>query len=143
MLAGQFGLVVAALFTGAAFYINFAEQPARLAGLDDAGLLAQWKPAYNRGYLMQAPLAIIGFLLGLVAWGLTGRLAFLAGAILIVANWPWTMFAIAPTNRILMATQLSEAGAATRALLKKWNSLHAVRTVLGACAVVAFLIGLS
>jgi len=119
-------------------YVNFAEQPARLK-LDDRSLLAQWKPAYKRGYIMQSTLAIIGFVLGAAAWWLSGILAFLLGAVLMLANWPWTLFGIMPTNRILMATELQSAGSASRALLVKWNSLHAVRTGLGAAATLSFL----
>ena len=40
LLASYLALLIAGLFTGAAFYVNFAEQPARLA-LDDGALLAQ------------------------------------------------------------------------------------------------------
>src|SRR5713101_4576792 len=109
MLAGHLALIIAALFTGAAFYVSFAEQPARL-GLDDRALLAQWKPAYKRGFAMQAPLAIVGFVLGFVAWWLTGRPAFVIGAILLLANWPWTIFGIMPTNKALMTTEPKDAG---------------------------------
>jgi hypothetical protein len=83
---------------------------------------------------MQSTLAIIGFVLGAAAWWLSGILAFLLGAVLMLTNWPWTLFGIMPTNRILMATELQSAGSASRALLVKWNSLHAVRTGLGACS---------
>jgi len=141
MFAGELGLVVAAIFTGAALYISLAEQPARL-GLDDRALLAEWKPAYKRGFAMQAPLAIIGFVLGLIAWWLSGRAAFLAGAVLLLANWPWTMFAIMPTNEALIATSLDAAGPQSRLLILKWNRLHAVRTLLGTLAVVSFLFAL-
>ena len=142
MLIGHLALAVAALFTGAAFYINFAEQPARLE-LKDRPLLVEWKKAYQRGFAMQASLALIGFVLGAIAWWQTGKFAFLAGALMILANWLWTLFAIMPTNKALMATDPAKAGPKTRALIVKWNSLHAVRTALGALAVISFLFALS
>jgi hypothetical protein len=138
MIAGQFALIIAALFTGAAFYINIAEQPARLT-LDDRSLLAEWKPAYQRGFAMQAPLALAGSLLGLVAAWHEGDWRWLLGALLLVANWPFTLVAIMPTNHRLMETEAANAGRDTRALIEKWAKLHAVRTGLGALSVLAFL----
>ncbi|HJQ60528.1 MAG TPA: DUF1772 domain-containing protein, partial [Vineibacter sp.] len=83
-MAGQLALVVAALFAGAALYINVAEHPARLV-LDDRAQLAQWKPAYQRGFALQAPLAVVGCVLGLVAWWQTGHTLWLAGAACMIA----------------------------------------------------------
>lgn len=142
MLVGYLALTIAALFTGAAFFINVAEQPARLV-LDDRALLAEWKPSYKRGLAMQAPLAITGFLLGVAAWMLDGRVAFLIGGALMLGNWPWTVLGIMPTNRLLMATNLENAGPRTRALIVKWNILHSVRTALGFLAVLSFLFALA
>jgi len=62
---------------------------------------------------------------------------------LLLANWPWTIFGIMPTNRVLMSTELEEAGPHTRAMIVKWNRLHSVRTALGCLATLAFLIALS
>jgi hypothetical protein len=141
MVWGNLALLAAAVFAGAAIYINFVEQPARL-GLDDASLLAQWKTAYQRGTLMQAPLAVIGFLLGLAAWWQMGRSSFLLGACLMIANWPVTLFAIMPTNKRLMTIDPADAGPDTRALAVKWNRLHGLRTALGSAAALVFLWGL-
>src|SRR6267142_6914315 len=138
MLAGQLALMIAALFAGAAVYVSVAEQPARLT-LDTPALLTEWKPSYSRGAAMQAPLALIGFLLGLLAWWQTSHAGFLIGGIAIIAPWPWTLIGIKPTNDALLATEIDRAGPPTRALVVKWGALHGVRTVLGALATVAYL----
>lgn len=138
MASGLLALMVAAIFTGAAVYVNVAEQPARLM-LDDRALLAEWKPAYKRGAAMQASLALAGFILGLIAWWQELHPGFLIGAIAMIAPWPWTIFVIKPTNDALLATGLDQAGPQSRALIVKWGGLHAVRTALGTLASVAFL----
>src|SRR6202040_3812837 len=97
MTFGLLALIAAALFTGAAFYVNVVEQPARLS-LDDRALLIEWKPSYKRGAAMQAPLALVGFLLAVIAWWQTSEAGFLIGGIAIVAAWPWTLIGIKPTN---------------------------------------------
>ena len=138
MVVGLVALAVAALFAGAAIYINVSEQSARLT-LADRALLMQWKPAYKRGFAMQASLAVLGFLCGAAAWWQTGRPAFLAGALVLLSNWPYTLFGIMPTNRALMATDPASAGPASRALVERWALLHAVRTALGFAAALIFL----
>jgi hypothetical protein len=138
MVFGLLALIGAAIFTGAALYVNVVEQPARLS-LDDRALLSEWQPSYRRGAAMQAPLALLGCLLGLIAWWQTSQFGFLVGAIAMIAPWPWTLIAIKPTNDALLATEPDQAGPQTRALVIRWGALHAVRTALGALATLAYL----
>ncbi len=141
MLAGYLALTFAAAFAGAAFYINFAEHPARLE-LDARALLTQWKFAYRRGFLMQSTLAALSAVLGVLAVFFADSWWWLGGAILIGANWPFTWFVIMPTNRALMETPDTDADDTARGLIEQWGRLHAVRTALGVLAVIAYLLAL-
>jgi hypothetical protein len=132
--AGTFALVLAALFAGAALYINVAEHPARMK-LDPEHAVAQWSPSYDRGYIMQATLAVLAGLAGLAAWVELRGTLWLVGALLMLANWPWTLFVIMPVNRMLKTGEGDGV-----ALLNRWALLHAVRTLFSFGAVICFAI---
>jgi len=138
MLAGQFALTTAAIFSGAAIYVSLCEQPARLQ-LDDRALLTEWKPSYKHGAAMQAPLALIGAVLGFAAWWQAGDWRWLVGAIVIISAWPYTLLAIKPTNDELLAIDPTNAGPRVRMLIEKWGRLHAGRTAIGVLTMILFL----
>ena len=137
-LAGELALILAAAFAGTAFYVNFAEHPARL-GLDDASGLKQWKPSYAAGYTMQATLAALSGAVGLLAAWMSHDWRWLIGAVLILINWPYTLIVMMPINQKLKATVPAAASSETRHLLERWGRLHARRTVFGITAAVVYL----
>lgn len=128
-------LMIAAAFTSAAFYINFVEHPARMK-LPIGAALTQWKPAYKAGFAMQATLAVLGGAAALGAAWLNGDVRWMIGGVLLIVNWPYTLIVILPLNNKLMTIAPESAGDETRAMLDRWNALHAGRTALGALAAV-------
>src|SRR5512136_1427591 len=66
MISGSLALAAAGAFTGASLYVNFVEQPARLA-LDDSALVKEWEPSDHRGFIALAGFALLSALFGFVA----------------------------------------------------------------------------
>jgi hypothetical protein len=128
----------AALFTGAAVYINVVEHPARMS-LGTAAALAEWRPAYRRGTLMQAPLAVIGLLAAIGAWATGAGSTWLVGGLLLGAVVPFTLVVTFPTNKQLLDPAIDQNLDHARVLLDRWNRLHAVRSLLSLTALTLFL----
>jgi hypothetical protein len=136
MLVGELALTLTAVFAGAALYINVAEQPARLT-LDDRSLLMQWRESYRRAAKMQGGLVVLASGLGLmIAWQ-TKDWHWIAGASLMLANGPYTLLAIIPTNKLLNGIAIERADSTSRAMITRWGQMHTVRTLLGFGATVA------
>jgi hypothetical protein len=129
------------LFAGAAIYINLVEHPARM-GCDTKTAATVWAPSYKRATVMQAPLAVISFLAGVVAWLLGGGLLWLIGAVLIGLVVPFTFIAVMPTNHQLLAPGRDLSSVETRSLLEKWGRMHAVRSVLSFLASIMYLVAI-
>jgi uncharacterized membrane protein len=134
--------ISAGMFAGAAVYINFVAQPARLScGVQLA--VTEWRPSYKRGTLMQAPLALIGSLFALLSWWLDGGLGWLIGGLLLLIIIPFTLIVISPTNKRLESKDLDLSVDEGGVLLRRWGRLHAVRSVLSSVAFVVFLLALA
>jgi hypothetical protein len=138
MIVGELALVAAAGFTGAAIYVNVAEQPARLA-LDDRAMLEQWKRSYDNASVMQAGLALVACALGVAAFFLSLDWRWLLGALFILAPWPWSILVIMPVNRQLKASAGDAVQSVTRASVAHWGRLHGVRSAFGIAATLVYL----
>jgi hypothetical protein len=126
-------------FAGAAVYVTAVEHPARLAcGTEIAA--TQWAPSYKRGAVMQASLAMIASLSGVVCGLLTGERLWFGAAALILAVVPFTLIVIRPTNTRLLDPHLDRRSPETRDLLESWGRLHLVRSVLGVVASILFVL---
>jgi hypothetical protein len=129
-------ILACGIFAGAAVYINLVEHPARMkCGARLA--VTEFGPSYHRAAVMQASLAIIGFLTATAAWLMGASGWWLVGGILLVAVVPYTLVAIMPTNRQLLNPDLDKDSVLAHRLLRKWNRLHVVRSLL---SFIAFLI---
>jgi hypothetical protein len=134
-----FATLFCTLFAGAAIYISLVEHPARM-GCDTKTAATVWAPSYKRGTMMQAPLAVLSFMSGVMAWLFGGGVMWLVGAVLIGLVVPFTFIAILPTNHQLLMPGRDLASIETRALLEKWGRLHAVRSVLSLAASTLYLV---
>jgi hypothetical protein len=138
-LSGLLALLCAAFFAGAAFYINVAEHPARMQ-IPSCFAVLQWRLSYARGLAMQATLAVIGGCAALWQGYTDGNIVWLLGGALLLANWPYTLLVIMPTNHLLEA-EGAEKSSEAAGLLRRWNRLHMGRTGLSLLAVCAMAAG--
>ena len=126
------------IFAGAAIYINVAEHPARM-DCDTKTAVTVWAPSYKRAFVMQASLAIVGFISGIAVWLLGGGIMWLLAATFIGAVIPFTFIVIMPTNQKILAPERDLNSTETRELLVKWGNLHAVRSILSFIALLIYL----
>ena len=126
------------LFTGAAVYITAVEHPARLScGTEIAA--AEWAPSYKRATVMQASLAMVAGLFGMVRGVQDGEWLWVWAAMLILAVVPFTLIVIRPTNNRLLDPRRDRRSDETLQLLKSWGRLHLVRSLLGVAASILFV----
>jgi Domain of unknown function (DUF1772) len=137
MISGTLALAFAAAFTGASFYVNWVEQPARLK-LDDAALLSEWGPSDSRGVALLGALALLAAIAGFIAYFDTQDVRWALGAVVMILSWPYAFFVMSPLDNQVRSLRGGDVGAA-RALVRQWGIVESGLTALGAVAVLVLL----
>jgi hypothetical protein len=143
MRPGLFAFATAAIFLGAALYINLVEQPARIA-LDARSMVREWIPSNRRGFVLLSALAIISAVLAYVEYAYTGDVRWIIGGTVILSSWPYAYFVVVPVNIWLCAIPASAARSAARELMREWGLLEWGETAIAfaACCVFAWALTL-
>lgn len=132
-------VMASGIFSGAAIYINAAEHPARLECRDSSQfVLKQWQISYHRAAIMQASLALLSGLFGVLSY-MSFDLSFswLLACLMIFSVIPFTLKMIMPTNNFLH--KIDHKDASLFPTLEKWGKLHAVRSVVSTLAFAIFV----
>ncbi len=137
MIPGLIALVFAAAFAGAAVYVNWVEQPARLA-LDEEALLSEWGPSDRRAVALLLAFALAAAVAGFFAYFETEDVRYVFGALIAISSWPYAFVVMAPLNNQILALRGRDVGAA-RALVRQWGFIEAGFAAIGVAAVAMFL----
>jgi uncharacterized membrane protein len=139
MIAEIIATLCSALFAGAAFYVSLVEHPARMkCGVRVA--LTEFGPSYKRGTVMQASLAIGGFVSAVIAWITQSDSSWLIGGAFLLAVVPFTILVILPTNKKLLDPATIDDLDLAKKLLIRWGRLHVVRSILSLISTLMFLL---
>jgi hypothetical protein len=130
---GLFAFAAACAFVGAALYVNFVEQPARLA-LDPQWMVREWVRSNRWGFVLLSALAVLSALLAYVDYALTRDARLIIGGTIILASWPYTYFVIIPVNVWLCTIPADAAPSAARELMRDWGLLEWGQTAIGLAA---------
>ena len=120
MISGMFALAFAAAFTGASFYVNWVEQPARLK-LDDAGVAqrmgAERQP---RRRASRRSRAACGDCRASSPISRRRTCAGRSARVVIIASWLYAFFVMSPLDNQIRSLRGGEVAAA-RALVRQWG----------------------
>jgi Domain of unknown function (DUF1772) len=134
--------VCAGAFAGAAIYISAVEHPARMScGTELA--VREFAPSYERATVMQASLAVVGCITGLVSAWMMADPWIAVGAMCLGAVVPFTLVVILPTNKLLLDPSLDPRSRKAADLLDRWARLHMTRSVMSSVAFVVLLVRLA
>ena len=81
----------------------------------------------------------LGTLAAIAAWLQGAPALWLIGGLLLGAVIPFTLIAILPTNKRLLAPCLDKNSALAKQLLHRWARLHAVRSALSLASFLVLL----
>ena len=137
MFSGLIALALAAAFAGAAVYVIWVEQPARLA-LDEEALLSEWTPSDRRGVALLAAFALAAAVAGFIAYFESEDVRWVFGALIVISSWPYAFFVMAPLNNQILSLRGHDVAAA-RALVRQWGMVESGFAAIGILAVAMFL----
>jgi len=137
MFSGLIALALAAAFAGAAVYVIWVEQPARLA-LDEEALLSEWTPSDRRGVALLAAFALAAAVAGFIAYFESEDVRWVFGALIVISSWPYAFFVMAPLNNQILSLRGKDVAAA-RALVRQWGMVESGFAAIGVLAVAMFL----
>ena len=131
-------LLCTGLFAGAAIYVTLVEHPARV-GCGPVLAIAEFRPSYRRGALMQAGLASIGCVTAVAAFTQGRGAPVLVAGLLLGAAILFTLIVILPTNKPPRPPSRSVDGggrdlarpmgsSSRRAQRRRWRSLSIARS---------------
>jgi hypothetical protein len=138
MVAIMVAVLATGLFAGAAIYVSAVEHPARLSCGPELAV-REFAPSYKRGTVMQASLAVLGCVAGMIGGWQRGDPAVIIAGLVLGSVVPFTLIVILPTNNRLLDPTLDPHGAELSHLLTRWGRLHVVRSVLGSAAFLLFV----
>jgi hypothetical protein len=121
--------VSAGLFTGAALYVAFVEQPTRLESRSSVAL-AQFRTSIRRAEKMQPTLLFVCLAAGLASFVSHPSGQVLLGLALLAVIVPLTVLLLLPINRRLCRSSAEELVPVGMQLVKRWGALHAFRATL-------------
>jgi hypothetical protein len=133
MQTGLYAFAVAAAFLGAAIYIGFVEQPARLE-LSVRAMVREWAVSDHRGTILLTTLSLVSAALAFIQYRTNGDVRWIIGGLAILTSWPYEYYVLVPVSIWLYAVPPEKESAPARKLMRDWGLLEWGYALIGLVA---------